>query len=172
MEEYYALVARREAYREQWFNMWNEEQFDFVLTVPNPLPAVPHNGMKDGWKACGYTFMWNVVSHAGHTCSFWDADMTDQLDYSAGVMPITHVDHERDILREKPAIRNAIEAGQYKMYNPTEMHGLPVGVQIVGRRLEEEKVLEGMKIIESCLEANPDANHWQSTEIVFDDRYI
>jgi len=25
------------------------------------------------------------------------------------------------------------------------MHGLPIGVQVVGRRLEEEKVFEGMK---------------------------
>jgi Asp-tRNA(Asn)/Glu-tRNA(Gln) amidotransferase A subunit family amidase len=31
------------------------------------------------------------------------------------------------------------------------MHGLPVGVQVVGRRLEEEKVMEGMKIIERLL---------------------
>jgi Asp-tRNA(Asn)/Glu-tRNA(Gln) amidotransferase A subunit family amidase len=31
------------------------------------------------------------------------------------------------------------------------MHGLPLGVQVVGRRLEEEKVLEGMQIIETAL---------------------
>jgi Asp-tRNA(Asn)/Glu-tRNA(Gln) amidotransferase A subunit family amidase len=34
------------------------------------------------------------------------------------------------------------------------MHGLPVGVQIVGRRLEEEKVMEGMKIVEALLKAS------------------
>jgi Asp-tRNA(Asn)/Glu-tRNA(Gln) amidotransferase A subunit family amidase len=27
------------------------------------------------------------------------------------------------------------------------MHGLPLGVQVVGKRLQEEKVLEGMKVI-------------------------
>ena len=59
--EYLALIARREGYRERWFEFWNNEKMDFVLTVPNSLPAVPHGGMKDGWKACGYTFMWNVV---------------------------------------------------------------------------------------------------------------
>ena len=32
------------------------------------------------------------------------------------------------------------------------MHGLPVGVQVVGRRLEEEKVLQGMQVVESALE--------------------
>ena len=75
-----------------------------------------------------------------------------QLDYSAGVLPVTHVDRDLDMSRKfKP--RNAIEAGQYKMYNSTAMHGLPVGVQIAGRRLQEEKVLEGMKLIEGLLKA-------------------
>lgn len=31
------------------------------------------------------------------------------------------------------------------------MHGLPVGVQIVGRRLEEEKVLAAMQRLEDAL---------------------
>ena len=31
------------------------------------------------------------------------------------------------------------------------MHGLPLGVQIVGKRMEEEKVLAGMKVIEQAL---------------------
>jgi len=34
------------------------------------------------------------------------------------------------------------------------MHGLPVGVQVIGQRLEEEKVLEGMKTIENLLKVN------------------
>ena len=37
------------------------------------------------------------------------------------------------------------------MYDADQMHGLPIGVQIVGRRLEEEKVLEGMKMAERSL---------------------
>lgn len=61
VEEYLALVAHREAYREQWFDMWDAHKLDFVLTVPNALPAVPHGGMKEGFKACGYTFLFNVV---------------------------------------------------------------------------------------------------------------
>lgn len=74
----------------------------------------------------------------------------DQLDYSAGVLPVTHVDKSRDALSAfKP--KNAIEAGSYKMYDASKMHGLPVGVEVVGKRLEEEKVLEGMKIIEKLL---------------------
>ncbi|KAI0945310.1 hypothetical protein AcW1_001558 [Taiwanofungus camphoratus] len=130
--EYLALVSQREAYRERWFEFMRDQGLDFVLTVPNALPAVPHRGMKKGWKSCGYTFMWNL------------------LDYSAGVLPITHVDRDRDaIVGFKP--RNAIEAGAYQMYDVNKMHGLPVGVEIAGKRLEEEKVLEGMKFIENLL---------------------
>jgi len=131
--EYLALVSQREAYREQWFEFMRDQALDFVLTVPNSLPAVPHGGMKEGFKACGYTFLFNI------------------LDYSAGVLPITHVDGALDALSPSFKPKNAIEAGQYRMYNASKMHGLPVGVQVVGKRLEEEKVLEGMKIIEGLL---------------------
>jgi Asp-tRNA(Asn)/Glu-tRNA(Gln) amidotransferase A subunit family amidase len=57
----------------------------------------------------------------------------------------------RDALPRDFKATNAIEVGAYAMYNAVDMHGLPVGVQVVGRRLEEEKVLEGMKIIEGLL---------------------
>jgi len=39
----------------------------------------------------------------------------------------------------------------YSVYDAEKMHGLPLGVQVVGRRLEEEKVLEGMRLIEAAL---------------------
>jgi len=76
------------------------------------------------------------------------------LDYSAGVIPVTHVDRERDALPGTFKARNAVEAGAYRMYDVQKMHGLPVGVQIVGRRLHEEKVLEGMKMVERLLKIN------------------
>ena len=37
------------------------------------------------------------------------------------------------------------------MYDAHAMEGLPVGVQVVGRRLEEEKVLAGMHLVESVM---------------------
>lgn len=46
---------------------------------------------------------------------------------------------------------NGVAKGAYKHYNAEAMHGLPVGVQIVGRRLEEEKVLSVMKRVEDAL---------------------
>ncbi len=68
-------------------------------------------------------------------------------------MPITRVDRKLDVLSPAFRPRNKIEADAYKGYDADDMHGLPVGVQIVGRRLEEEKVLEGMKLIEGLLKS-------------------
>ncbi|KAH9174785.1 amidase signature enzyme [Lactarius sanguifluus] len=121
-QEFYALVGEREEYRSRWFEYWQREKFDFVLTVPNALPAIRHGDSRRQWKSCGYTFLFNV------------------LDYSAGIMPITRVDRKLDVLSPAFRPRNKIEADAYKGYDADDMHGLPVGVQIVGRRLEEEKV--------------------------------
>lgn len=49
---------------------------------------------------------------------------------------------------------NGIARGAYKHYDAEKMHGLPVGVQVVGRRLEEEKVLAVMKRLEDGLGEN------------------
>ncbi|KAF8628044.1 hypothetical protein AX17_006048 [Amanita inopinata Kibby_2008] len=142
--ECWQLVAKREAYRARWFEHMSNEELDFVLCVPNPLPAQRHGKIKEGFKSCNYTFLFNI------------------LDLTAGVMPITHVDANQDQFSKSTSSsshkilgghkpRNAIEASQQKVYDAADMHGLPVGVQVVGRKLEEEKVLEGMKIIESLL---------------------
>ena len=55
-------VARREAYRAQWFEWWNEAELDCLLTPPNATPAVPHDAMRDAVSSCGYTFLFNLVS--------------------------------------------------------------------------------------------------------------
>jgi Asp-tRNA(Asn)/Glu-tRNA(Gln) amidotransferase A subunit family amidase len=44
-----------------------------------------------------------------------------------------------------------VARGAYKLYDAHKMHGLPVGVQLVGRRLEEEKVLAIMQTVEDAL---------------------
>jgi hypothetical protein len=61
--EYWPLIVQREDYKHRWFETWNEESLDFVLTVPNALPAVPHGGMKEGFKSCGYTMLFNLVCY-------------------------------------------------------------------------------------------------------------
>lgn len=47
---------------------------------------------------------------------------------------------------------NGAARGAYKYYDAIKMEGLPVGVQVVGQRLQEEKVLAAMQRIEDALE--------------------
>ena len=128
-------VAKREAFRATWFDWWSqpEQSFDFILCPANATPALPHECMHDAVSSCGYTFLWNL------------------LDYSAGVIPVTKVDPIKDALPAdfKPA--NGIERGAYKHYDAKAMEGLPCAVQVVGRRLTEEKTLGCMKVVDDAL---------------------
>jgi Asp-tRNA(Asn)/Glu-tRNA(Gln) amidotransferase A subunit family amidase len=73
------------------------------------------------------------------------------------VLPVTHVDKDGDTLppnfeaSSEYLKMNSVAKGVYSVYDPEKMHGLPLGVQVVGRRLQEEKVLQGMRIVESAL---------------------
>ncbi|KAI6084925.1 amidase [Hypoxylon rubiginosum] len=133
--EQWKLVAQREAYRAKFFDWWNSANIDFLITPPNATPAVPHDGMKEAVSSCGYTFLFNIV------------------DYTCGILPVTHVDKNLDKLPPTFNIKklNGVAQGAYKLYDAEAMHGLPVAVQIVGRRLEEEKVLAIMKRVEDAL---------------------
>lgn len=77
-----------------------------------------------------------------------------KLDYTSGVLPVTHVDRTLDKLPHDFRIKdlNGVARGVYKFYDPDAMHGLPVGVQVVGQRLQEEKVLGFMRRVEEALE--------------------
>ena len=47
---------------------------------------------------------------------------------------------------------NGVARGAYQHYDADKMHGLPVGVQVVGRRLQEEKVLAVMERVVEVME--------------------
>ncbi|KJA21526.1 hypothetical protein HYPSUDRAFT_202875 [Hypholoma sublateritium FD-334 SS-4] len=133
-------VVARDAYRAEWHRKWVEEGLDFVLTVPISFPAIEHGASEKTTLICaGYTFLFSL------------------LDYPAGVLPVTNVDKELDNLPEDFVDSDqfksypAVAKTAYSVYDAAKMHGLPLGVQVVGRRFEEEKVLEGMQVIEDAL---------------------
>ena len=73
-------------------------------------------------------------------------------------MPITHVNSVLDKLPETFQFKklNGVAKGAYKHYDAEKMDGLPVAVQIVGQRLQEEKVLAIMEKVEQALEETGD----------------
>ena len=60
--EHFALVTKREDYRARFHKEWNKEGFDFLLTVPNAMPAFPLGGMGNSIGSVGYSFLFNLVS--------------------------------------------------------------------------------------------------------------
>ena len=68
---------------------------------------------------------------------------------------MTHVDKELDRLPAGFQMEklNGIAQGAYRLYDAAAMHGLPVGVQVIGRRLEEEKVIAVMARLEEMLDS-------------------
>lgn len=49
---------------------------------------------------------------------------------------------------------NDAERSVFTLYDAEAMHGLPLAVQVIGKRFEEEKVLEGMQLVECALKAS------------------
>ena len=63
VSEEWKLVVQRDDYRARWHAAWQEEKLDFLLTVPNAMPAIPSGGMKNATVAmASYVFLFNVVS--------------------------------------------------------------------------------------------------------------
>ncbi|KAJ5559274.1 Amidase [Penicillium sp. DV-2018c] len=138
----WTITAQREAFRAAWHKWWDAptQQYDFILCPVNATPALPHKAMHDAVSSCGYTFLWNL------------------LDYSAGVLPVGHVDPVRDALvapykstLKRLGCDHGITRGAWKHYDSAKMAGLPTAVQVVGRRWQEEQVLGYMAVVEKAL---------------------
>lgn len=129
----------QQAYLDKWNSILNPETsqpVDVVLMPPMPHTAVPHGGCK--WV--GYTKVWNV------------------LDYPALVMPGGAVE-TRDL--DEPwgfPPRGELDEWNQKLWADHKMDmaklNLPVGVQLIGRRYEEEKVLAAGRVLDSLLHGN------------------
>ncbi|KAI7775602.1 hypothetical protein LA080_006565 [Diaporthe eres] len=140
--EYWNLNRRKWALQQAYLEKWNSIRtsdgriVDALLTPPMPHTAVPHKGCR--WV--GYTKIWNV------------------LDYTALVIPGGSA-REEDL--EAPwdfESREEVDEWSLDLWkdNREEMARLklPVGLQIVGRKLEEEKVLGIGKVVEDLLGAS------------------
>ncbi|KAI0777764.1 amidase signature enzyme [Trametes elegans] len=136
------LILEREAYRAAWHEAWHRQGLDLLLTAPHALPAIskdPKASQQATLVSANYAFLYNV------------------LDCTAGAMPVTYVDQERDghppDFHNDPAYvhMNDVARGVHDLYDADAMHGMPVGVQVIGGRYEEEKVIAGMKLIEKAL---------------------
>jgi amidase len=103
---------------------------DILLVPTMPHTSVPHGSCR--WT--GYTKVFNL------------------LDYTALSFPAGKADKNRDGGFFKAYTpRNKIDEWNWGLYKPEEMDERHVGMQLVGRMFEEEKVLGAAKQIEKLL---------------------
>lgn len=80
--------------------------------------------------------------------------LTDEfLDYPACTFPVTFADQYLDKARTGWTALNEKDAVLQADYDPEFYHGTPVTLQLAGRRLEDEKVLDMVGIITEALKA-------------------
>ncbi|KAL6824688.1 amidase signature domain-containing protein [Trichoderma sp. SZMC 28015] len=118
--EMWKLHLERTDYQNRYLDRWNKAGLDALL-----LPTVPFNTVKSGtFKHVAYTGVYNV------------------LDYSAVSFPTgLNVDRSIDVPREDYSPLSSECKDIHETYDADLMHGLPISLQLVARRLEEEKVL-------------------------------
>lgn len=131
--DYWQLNKQKIALQKKYLDKWNAarsasgQPVDVLLSPTLPHTAVPHRGTR--WV--GYTKIWNL------------------LDYPALTIPVDKVRAEVDDLPEEPyQPRNELDAWNWSLYDVKAMEGHPVGVQIIGQKLNEEKVLGAASAVE------------------------
>ncbi|UZP46142.1 hypothetical protein NXS19_013954 [Fusarium pseudograminearum] len=138
--EYWQLNKRKRQLQQAYLEKWNKaissktgRVIDALITPTLPHAAAPHNSIK--WV--GYTKVWNL------------------LDYTALVIPAGRVepgDLEATMDYEP---RNDMDAWNKNLWeenkNDMVQNRLPVDIQIIGRNVEEEKVLAIGKVLDDLL---------------------
>ena len=141
--QYYNYVAEKLALERRTREaVWGGDlRIDAVLAPVQAIPALPHGGCDRLMPVGCSTLIWNLA------------------DSPVGVIPVTRVDPALDELsdewRAAPGDGSKLLEGELYgpkgVYDPSAMKGLPVGVQVVGRPWEEEKVLAIMHVIDAAL---------------------
>lgn len=114
------LHLERTAFQGRYLDRWNAAGLDALLS-----PTIPFNTVKHGtFSHVGYTGVYNVLDYAA--LSFPTGLVVDQLvdQQDTRYEPLSDIDRE-------------VADG----YDAQTMHGLPISLQLVARRLEEEKVI-------------------------------
>ncbi|KAK0643850.1 amidase signature domain-containing protein [Cercophora newfieldiana] len=122
------------AYSDYWNSTANDDGqiVDAVI-----MPAAPHAAVIPGkYYSTSYTSVLNL------------------LNYSVAVIPVTKADKTVDVVDDSYEPLNEIDRKNWDAYDPEIYDGAPVGVQLVGRKFEEEKILGIAGVVMAALKTN------------------
>jgi amidase len=143
--EYWQLNKQKVDLQQRYLDKWNSTfspatglPVDILVMPPMPHVAVPHGGCR--WV--GYTKVWNF------------------LDYTALVIPAGKVSSE-DLQAKwdcEGRVQGSADEWNAKLWERSRDRmaelELPAGIQIVGRKCEEEKVLAAARVIDGLINGN------------------
>lgn len=133
------LGAQRNEYRVAYNKLWNETNIDAILCPAAPTASALH----DTSRYWGYTSVWNLLDNSA---AVFPAGRVSDSD---GEAPFPEgVDLSAQYPRNSPEELNQTftklwfdKDPEGKVLGPTRYKYAPIGLQLVGRRLEEEKLL-------------------------------
>jgi len=91
-----------------------------------------------------------AVPHGLNTDSFYTT-LCNAMDYATSVFPVTHVDPLLDVPLKPHTFYNHEDEAIFNLYKTDLFSGCPVGLQLIGRTLEEEAVLRMTYIVDEAL---------------------
>ncbi|KAI0675519.1 amidase signature enzyme [Trametes maxima] len=168
VEEYHRLVRRRDEYARVFYReVWDKHGFDGLIAPVLAMPGLPHGSVQFLSPLACLDLLYNVVESPVGTVPVTRVRASD-VPTAEWTDPRVGRGHGSPFLERllygKPP-RAAAAAGSDKdrkdkersggggFYDAEKMAGLPVGVQVVGRRWEDEKVIEMMRVVDGALGA-------------------
>ncbi|KAH8093799.1 amidase signature enzyme [Cristinia sonorae] len=146
VNEFFKVTMEKEAYAATFQEqIWERHKLDGIICPISALPALPHGAVTYVAALSCATIVYNVVESP------------------VGSVPVTRVDPDLDVVTEEwsdPSVGSGhgshlmeglLYKGKTPFYDAKKMAGLPVGVQVVGKKWEDEKVVEMMKVLDRAL---------------------
>ncbi|KAK3307120.1 amidase signature domain-containing protein [Chaetomium strumarium] len=135
--EYQNLTIEGLEYEAAYSDYWNSTAAeDGQIVDAVIMPAAPHAAVIPGkYHSPAYTEVINV------------------LNYSAVAIPVTKADKSIDVVDKSYVPLSDHDKLNWDDYDPEIYHGAPVGLQLVARKFEEEKILAIADIVVAALQA-------------------
>ncbi|TFK25631.1 amidase [Coprinopsis marcescibilis] len=141
--EYWRIISlKAELQRIFQEQVWDKYGIDTLIGPVQAVPQLPNGGCVKFSALAISTVIYNVA------------------DLPAGCIPVTRVDPSVDQITEdwvksgghgSSLLEHGIYHASDKIYDPERSKGMPIDVQIIGKKWEEEKLLAVMKLADEAL---------------------
>ncbi|KAK8122584.1 Acetamidase [Apiospora sp. TS-2023a] len=130
--DHWRLHAERQAYQKRHLDRWNAAGIDALL-----CPTTPYASVENGkFRHVGYTGVYNVLDQS---C----------ISFPTGIKVDAGLDKALDMASYQPM--SEVDKMIQSEYHAEAVHGMPINLQLIGRRLEEEKVVAMVKVVLDAL---------------------